>query len=43
MLAIYKRELKSYYRSFIGFLFLAVTLFFMGLSFIVYNLMNGIP
>ena len=27
MLAIYKRELKSYFRSFIGFLFIAVTLF----------------
>lgn len=26
MLAIYKRELKSYFRSFIGFLFIAVTL-----------------
>ena len=25
MLAIYKRELKSYFRSFIGFLFIAVT------------------
>ena len=38
MLAIYKRELKSYFRSFIGFLFIAVTLFFLGLYFSVYNL-----
>ena len=43
MLAIYKRELKAYFRSFIGFLFIAVTLFFLGLYFSVYNLMNGYP
>ena len=43
MLAIYKRELKSYFRTFVGFLFIAVTPFFMGLYFSVYNLMNGYP
>lgn len=43
MLAIYKRELKAYFRSFIGFLFIAVTLFFIGLYFSVGNLMNGYP
>lgn len=43
MFAIYKRELKSYFHSFIGFLFIAVTLFFLGLYFMVYNLMNGYP
>ncbi len=43
MLAIYKRELKSYFRSFIGLLFIAVTLFFLGLYFTVYNLLNGYP
>lgn len=43
MFAIYKRELKSYFRTFIGFLFIAVTLFFLGLYFSVYNLMNGYP
>lgn len=43
MFAIYKRELKSYFHSFIGFLFIAVTLFFLGLYFSVYNLMNGYP
>lgn len=43
MLAIYKKELKSYLHSFIGFLFIAVTLFFLGLYFTVYNLMNGYP
>lgn len=43
MLAIYKRELKSYFRSFIGFLFVGVVLFFMGLYFTVYNMMYGYP
>lgn len=43
MWAIYKRELKTYFRSFIGFLFIGVTLFFLGLYFTVYNLMNGYP
>lgn len=43
MWAIYKRELKSCFRSFIGFLFVAVTLFFLGLYFSVYNIMSGYP
>lgn len=43
MLAIYKRELKSYFQSFTGFLFIAVTLFFVSLYYIVYNLMSGYP
>lgn len=43
MLAIYKRELKAYLSSFIGFLFMAVTLFFLGLYFSIYNLLNGYP
>lgn len=43
MFAIYKRELKSYFHSFIGCLFIAVTLAFLGLYFSVYNLMNGYP
>lgn len=43
MFAIYKRELKSYFRSFIGLLFIAVTLFFIGLYFFVYNMLNGYP
>ena len=43
MWAIYKRELKAYFRSFIGFLFVAVTLFFVSLYFFVYNLLNGYP
>lgn len=43
MFAIYKRELKSYFRSFIGFLFIGVTLFFLGLYFTAYNLNFGYP
>lgn len=43
MTAIYKRELKSYFHSVIGQLFIAATLFFIGLYFTVYNLFNGYP
>jgi len=43
MLAIYKRELKSYFCSFIGCLFIGVTLFFIGLYYTVYNLTYGYP
>lgn len=43
MTAIYKRELKSYFHSFIGFLFIGFTLFFIGLYFFVYNLLSGSP
>ncbi|MCM1044290.1 MAG: Gldg family protein [Candidatus Gastranaerophilales bacterium] len=43
MLAIYKKELQSYFRSFIGFLFVGATLFFLGLYFVVYNLLYGYP
>jgi ABC-2 type transport system permease protein len=43
MFAIYKKELKSYFHSFIGFLFIAATLFFLGLYFSVYNVNWGYP
>ena len=43
MKAIYKRELKSYFYSFTGWLFVAVNLFVMGLYFIVYNMLMGYP
>ena len=43
MFAIYKRELKSYFHSFIGLLFIAVTLLGISLYFSVYNLFNGNP
>ena len=43
MFAIYKRELRSYFNSFIGLLFVGVTLFFLGLYYFVYNLLYGYP
>ena len=41
MRAIYKRELRACFHSFIGWLFLAVVLFLTGLYTTVYNLMQG--
>lgn len=43
MLAIYKRELKAFFQGITGLLFIGVTLFFMGLYFTVYSLLNGYP
>jgi len=43
MRAIYKRELRSYFYSFTGWLFIAVNLCFMGLYFQVYNIIVGYP
>lgn len=43
MAAIYKRELKSYLHSVIGWLFMAVTLFFAGIYVTGYNLTFGEP
>lgn len=43
MLAIFKREFKSYFQSVIGWLFLAATLSIFGLYFYVYNLVYGYP
>ena len=43
MLAIYKREVKSFFDSFIGWLFIAVTLFIMGIYFTVFNMLAGYP
>lgn len=43
MLAIYKRELKAFFQGITGLLFIGVTLFFMGLYFTVYGLLNGYP
>lgn len=43
MLAIFKREFVSYFRSFIGFLFVAITMLFMGLYFSIYSLLSGYP
>lgn len=43
MFAVYKKELKSYFHSVIGGLFMAVLLFFIGLYFTVYCLSYGSP
>lgn len=41
MLAIYKKELRSYFTSMIGWIFIAFFLFFAGLYFMLYCLLNG--
>lgn len=43
MIAIYKKELKSYFYSFIGFLFIAVIICLLGLHTSVYNLYYASP
>ena len=43
MLAIFKREFKSYFQNVIGWLFVAALLAVYGLYFYVYNLKNGYP
>lgn len=43
MTAIYKREIRAFFHSFTGWLFLAVSLFMMGLYFTVYNMLMGYP
>ncbi len=41
--AIYLKELRSYFKSFFGWLFLAVFTLFCSLYFVMYNLLNGSP
>lgn len=41
MLAVYKKELRSYFTSMIGWVFIAFFLVLIGLYFMVNNLMNG--
>lgn len=43
MLAIYKREIKSYFHSMLGWLFLAVNMFFAGWYFRFYGMIQGYP
>lgn len=43
MLAIYKRELKSYFHSMTGCVFIAFLVMFTGIYFIAYNLNAGYP
>jgi len=43
MSAIYKRELRSYFSSMIGYVFIAVIMVFVGLFFTAVNLRSGAP
>ena len=43
MSAIYKRELKSYFHSMIGYVFIAFLIAFTGVYFMAYNLNYGYP
>ncbi len=43
MTAIYKRELKSYFCSMTGCVFVAFLTAFMGIYYMVYNMLNGYP
>lgn len=43
MLAIYKRELKSYFQSMVGCVFIAFLVAFTGIYFMAYNLTAGYP
>lgn len=43
MTAVYKRELRSYFNSMIGYVFIAVVAVFMGLYFAIVNLITGFP
>lgn len=43
MAAIYKRELKSYFQSMIGYVFIAFLMVYTGIYFMVYNLNIGYP
>ena len=42
MLAIYKRELKSYFHSMTGCVFIAFLVMFTGIYFMAYNLNAGV-
>lgn len=42
MLAVYKKELRSYFTSMIGWVFIAFFLVLAGLYFMIYNLLNGV-
>ncbi len=41
MIAIYKREIKAYFQSLVGNVFIAFLVAFVGLYFMVYNLISG--
>ena len=41
MLAIYKRELRAYFQSMVGCVFVAFLIVFTGIYFMAYNLVSG--
>lgn len=43
MAAIYKRELKSYFQSMTGYVFIAFMVLFIGIYFMAYNMTSGYP
>lgn len=43
MAAIYRRELKSYFQSMTGYVFVAFMVLFVGIYFMAYNMMSGYP
>lgn len=43
MLAIYKRELRAYFQSMVGCVFVAFLIAFTGIYFMAYNLVSGYP
>jgi len=43
MIAVYKRELRSYFNSMIGYIFTAAVMLIIGLYFTIYNLRSGYP
>ena len=43
MLAIYKRELRSFFSSMIGYVYIAIVMIFIGIYFMAYNLITGYP
>lgn len=43
MTAIYRRELKAYFQSMTGYVFIAFMVLFIGIYFMAYNMMSGYP
>lgn len=43
MISIFQRELRSYFNSMIGYVYIAAVLFFIGVYFMAYNLQGGYP